>query len=127
MVNNRGSSLMRTASISKFLTRKQSPRTFVLYIVFLFAFSIFIFVFNAGNIVEDQQKPNFSHESHSQSQPQTQFLQVWDSVFLRFLLMDIIFETFEKWVNVFLHYLKLYKEIGWHLGISLIIKCMIYV
>ncbi|XWS41339.1 hypothetical protein CRYUN_Cryun17cG0073000 [Craigia yunnanensis] len=78
MVNYRGSSLTRTASTSKFLSRKQSPRTIALYLIFLFAFSIFIFVFNAGNIVEDQQNPIISHESHSQSPPQNQFLQVAD-------------------------------------------------
>ncbi|XP_022741235.1 uncharacterized protein At1g04910 [Durio zibethinus] len=74
MVNHRGPSLMRIASTSKFLSRKQSPRTIALYVVFLFTFSIFVFVFNAGNIVEDQHNPNVSHES----QPQPQFLQIAD-------------------------------------------------
>ncbi|EOX92512.1 hypothetical protein QUC31_003674 [Theobroma cacao] len=76
MVNYRGSSLMRTSSTAKFLSRKQSTTTIAIYIIFLFAFSIFVFLFNAGNIVEDQQNPIISHESHSQSQ--SQLLQVAD-------------------------------------------------
>ncbi|TYH98829.1 hypothetical protein E1A91_A11G022400v1 [Gossypium mustelinum] len=76
MVNHRGSSHnhMRIASTTKFISRKQSPRTIALYIFLLFAFSIFIFVFNAGNIVEDHPAPVISIQSH----PQTKFLQTAD-------------------------------------------------
>ncbi|KAE8689192.1 putative disease resistance RPP13-like protein 1-like [Hibiscus syriacus] len=57
MFNHRGSSLMKNVSTTtKFISRK-SPRAIALYIFLLFAFSIFIFVFNAGNIEDDQFNP----------------------------------------------------------------------
>ncbi|KAL4378660.1 hypothetical protein GQ457_02G010000 [Hibiscus cannabinus] len=57
MFNHRGSSLMKNVSTTtKFISRK-SPRAIALYIFLLFAFSIFIFVFNAGNIDDDPFDP----------------------------------------------------------------------
>ncbi|KAA8531063.1 hypothetical protein F0562_005772 [Nyssa sinensis] len=80
MVNNRGSSHFRTSVTAKFFPRKPSPYSFTVYIILLFAFSIFLFVFYSRDILEDEQSPIFSEESQSESQ-QIPDEQLWEAPF----------------------------------------------
>ncbi|KAK9292420.1 hypothetical protein L1049_020390 [Liquidambar formosana] len=66
MVNYRGSSHFRTSVTSKFFSRTPSPYKITLYITFLFAFSIFTFLFYTRDALENEQKPLLSEESQSQ-------------------------------------------------------------
>ncbi|KAF3966383.1 hypothetical protein CMV_009510 [Castanea mollissima] len=76
---NRGSSHYRASLTSRFLPRKASPYAITLYIISLFAFSVFIFLFNTRNILEeDEQKPNFSGEFQSTQIPEEE---LWDAPF----------------------------------------------
>uniref|UniRef100_A0A5B7BWH8 O-fucosyltransferase family protein n=1 Tax=Davidia involucrata TaxID=16924 RepID=A0A5B7BWH8_DAVIN len=78
MVNNRGSAHYRTSATAKFLPRKPSPYSITLYIIILFAFSVFVFVFYSKDILEDEQKTLFSEESQPQQIPDEQ---LWEAPF----------------------------------------------
>ncbi|KAJ7945253.1 O-fucosyltransferase [Quillaja saponaria] len=67
---NRGH--FRVPLSARFLLRKPSSNAITLYIIFIFAFSVFIFLFYARNIVEDEQKPLISVESQSEKVPDEQ-------------------------------------------------------
>ncbi|XAR62331.1 hypothetical protein NMG60_11017055 [Bertholletia excelsa] len=67
MANTRSSSHLRSSPNPKFLPRKASPYTTSIYIIILFAISIFIFLFYSKDILEDEQKSVLSLE---ESQPQ---------------------------------------------------------
>ncbi|XP_057496932.1 O-fucosyltransferase 38 isoform X1 [Actinidia eriantha] len=69
MAKDRGSSHSRTSSVAKIFPRKPSPYSITLYIILLFAFSIFIFIFYSKDILEDEQNPPLSDESRSQQIP----------------------------------------------------------
>ncbi|XP_059624456.1 O-fucosyltransferase 38 isoform X1 [Cornus florida] len=77
MVNKRVSSHFRTA---KFLPRKPSPYSIIIYVILLSGFSIFIFIFYSNDVFEDGQKPPFSGESRSQQIPEEQ---LWEVPFSR--------------------------------------------
>lgn len=67
MVNSKAYPHTRTSSSVKFLSRKPSPFVITLYIIFLFAFAISVFLFNTRAILEDEPSPLISEVSESQS------------------------------------------------------------
>ncbi|GLT27779.1 hypothetical protein SLA2020_027520 [Shorea laevis] len=82
MVKHRGSSLMRTCSITKFLSRKKSLKKIALYVVVLLAFSILVFVFKTQSILEEVLLLSRSQESESESQHlQASVGKLWDAPF----------------------------------------------
>lgn len=70
MVKDRASSSSRTLSAAnKFLPRKQSSYSIALYIILLFAFSIFVFIYYSKDILEDEQEHHPSEETQSLQLP----------------------------------------------------------
>lgn len=66
MVKDRAFSHSRTlTAANKFLPRKPSSFSIALYIIFLFAFSIFVFNYYSKDILEDEQKHPLPEESQS--------------------------------------------------------------
>lgn len=72
MVNSRAHSRMKSSSVVRFISRRPSPSAITFYMILLFAFSLFVFVFNARDILDNEPKSRFSEESLSQSQSQSQ-------------------------------------------------------
>lgn len=67
MVNQRGGRSF--SSTAKSLSRRSSSfLNITLYIILLFAFSIFIFLFNTRDILDNEQKPAFVEVSDSESE-----------------------------------------------------------
>lgn len=76
----------RNPPTSRFIIRKSfSPFAVTLFLIFIFASSIFVFLFCTRNILEDEQKPLFSKPEKFQSKPEL----VW--CFLRFSVVIISF------------------------------------
>lgn len=66
MVKDRAFSHSRTSTAAnKFLPRKRSSSSIALYIIFLFAFSIFVFNYFSKDILEDEPKHPLPEESQS--------------------------------------------------------------
>ncbi|XP_038882951.1 O-fucosyltransferase 38 [Benincasa hispida] len=64
---NRSFAQHRIPSTSRFLLRKSSRFALTLCLIFIFASSIFVFLFCTRNILEDEQKPLFSKPEKFQS------------------------------------------------------------
>lgn len=82
---NRSFAQHRIPSTSIVLLRKLSPLALTLCLIFIFASSIFVFLFCTRNILEDEQKPLFSKPEKFQSKSEL----VW--FFLRLIVVIISF------------------------------------
>ena len=76
----------RIPPTSRFIIRKSSsPFAVTLFLILIFASSIFVFLFCTRNILDDEQKPLFSKPEKFQSKSEL----VW--CFLRFIVVIISF------------------------------------
>ncbi|KAG5529074.1 hypothetical protein RHGRI_029665 [Rhododendron griersonianum] len=84
MVKDRAFSHSRTlTAANKFLPRKPSSSSISLYIIFLFAFSIFVFNYYSKDILEDEQKHPLPEESQSLQLPREMLWGALDDYGLR--------------------------------------------